>query len=249
MEPTIIFSLAVLNFFLSFLSVIVGGGGLIMVPLLIILGVPPTNAVAITRFYNIGTGGASLFEFNRGGKVNWKIGLPLAVVAVFASIIGANFVLNINESLLKIAIGLIITFILFIMVLNKRIGVDIRQKSTVNKRMLGFILTLFIVIISTMSGGGAGMLMTYVLIFLFGQTFLESMGTRKIITFTALAFSTAFFVLAGVIIYEIAIPLLITGALGGFAGARYAMKKGDRWVRILFMVIAFIMALTLFFQL
>lgn len=245
MEPLTILFLAILNFFLSFLSVIVGGGGLIMVPLLIILGVPPPSAVAMTRFYNVGTGGASLFEFNRGGKVDWKIGMPLAVMAVFASLIGAHFVLNINESLLKITIGIIIIFILSIMMLNKKIGVDVRQKSTANKRVLGFVLTLFIVIISTMSGGGGGTLLTYVLIFLFGQTFLESMGTRKIITFAALTFSAAFFILAGVIIYEIAIPLLITGALGGIAGARYAMKKGDKWVRMLFIIIAFVLALNM----
>ncbi|MCK4531646.1 MAG: sulfite exporter TauE/SafE family protein, partial [Candidatus Aenigmarchaeota archaeon] len=55
----------------------------------------------------------------------------------------------------------------------------------------------------------------------------------------------AFFILSGVIIYEIAVPLLITGALGGWAGAKYAMKKGDKWERVFFIVIAFILALNM----
>lgn len=88
-------------------------------------------------------------------------------------------------------------------------------------------------------------MLSYVLIFLFGQTFLQSMGTRKIVTMTGIIFSAAFFILSGVIIYEIAVPLLITGALGGWAGAKYAMKKGDKWVRVFFIVIAFILALNM----
>ncbi|MEE9323558.1 MAG: sulfite exporter TauE/SafE family protein [Candidatus Aenigmarchaeota archaeon] len=245
MEPLTILLLAILNFFLAFYSVIVGGGGLIMVPLLIALGVPAPNAVAATRFYNIGVGGTSLFEFNRGGKVNWRIGLPLASVAVIASLLGAYMVLSINEVILKTMIAVLIMIVLAVMILNKKIGVESRLQTTSMKKSLGCVLTFFIIIVGTMVGGGGGIMLSYVLIFLFGQTFLQSMGTRKIVTVTGIIFSAAFFVISGVIIYEIAVPLLITGALGGWAGAKYAMKKGDKWAGAFFIVIAFILALNM----
>jgi uncharacterized membrane protein YfcA len=245
MDPLVILFLAILNFFLSFYSVIVGGGGLVMVPLLISLGVPVPNSVAITRFYNIGTGGTSLFEFNRGGKVNWRIGLPLAGVAVIASLLGAYMVLSINEAILKTMIAVLIMIVLAVMILNKKIGVESRSQATSVKKSFGFVLTFFIIIVGTMVGGGGGIMLSYVLIFLFGQTFLQSMGTRKIVTMTGIIFSAAFFIISGVIIYELAVPLLITGALGGWAGAKYAMKKGDKWMRVFFIVIATILALNM----
>jgi uncharacterized membrane protein YfcA len=196
----------------------------------------------------MGTGGTSLFEFNKGGKVNWKIGLPLAGVAVVASLIGAYTVLSINESLLKIIIAFVIMAVLAAIVLNKKIGIESRKPPSHNKTILGFVLTFFIIFVATLAGGGGGIMITYVLLFIFGQTFLQSMGTRKVVTVTAVYFSAIFFMLSGAVIYEIGLPLLLTGALGGWAGSKYAMKKGDKWVRIFFIVVGFILAINILLQ-
>jgi uncharacterized membrane protein YfcA len=249
MDPFTILLLAILNFFLSFFSVIVGGGSLVMVPLLISLGIPAPGSVAIAKFYNMGTGGTSLFEFNKGGKVNWGIGLPLAGVAVVSSLIGAYTVLSINEFILKIIIAFVIMAVLIAIVLNKKIGIESRKLPSPNKTILGLILTFFIIFLATLAGGGGGIMITYVLLFIFGQTFLESMGTRKVVTVTGIFVSAVFFMISGAVIYEIGLPLLLTGALGGWAGSKYAMKKGDRWVRIFFIVVGFILALNILFQL
>ena len=244
---TIIF-LAALNFFLSFYSVIVGGGSLVMVPLLISLGVPAPNSVAIARFYNLGTGFSSLFEFNRGGKVNWKIGLPLATAAVFSSLFASYLVLSIDEGFLKTMIALLILFVLAIMILKKDVGVKVRKERGLAFKFLGFILTFLSIFVFTFVGGGSGIAMSYILIFLFGQTFLESMGTRKIVTLTALIFSAGFFIFAGAVRYEIAFPLLVTGALGGWAGAKYAMRKGDKWVRVFFIAVTLVITINMLLQ-
>lgn len=248
MDPLTIFSLAILNFFLSFFSVIVGGGSLVMVPLLISLGVPAPNSVAVAKFYNMGTGGASLFEFNKKGKVNWRIGLPLASVALVASLTGAYMVLSMNESLLKMIIAFVIMSVLAAIILNKKIGTENRKPPSSNKKILGLIMTFFIIFVATLAGGGGGIMITYVLLFIFGQTFLESMGTRKVVTVTGVFVSAVFFMISGAVIYEIGLPLLVTGALGGWAGSKYAMKKGDKWVRIFFIVVGFALALNILLQ-
>ncbi|UCC91417.1 MAG: sulfite exporter TauE/SafE family protein [Candidatus Aenigmatarchaeota archaeon] len=245
MDPFVILLLAILNFFLSFYSVIVGGGSLFMVPLLIYLGIPAPNSVAISRFYNIGTGTSGLLEFNREGKVNWRIGMPLAVVAMVASLVGAQMVLGINEILLKRIIAVFILLVLLVIVFNKKIGIKMQHRVTMTRKSLGVVMTFFAVMVATIVGGGSGITMTYIMIFLFGQTLLQSMGTRKIVTLTGVTFSAVFFVISGIIIYEIAVPLLITGALGGWVGSKYAIKKGDKWVRIFFIIMVAILALNM----
>jgi len=68
------------------------------------------------------------------------------------------------------------------------------------------------------------------------------MGTRKIISLGGILASSAFFVFSGMVIYEIALPLMVTGALGGWAGARFAMKRGDKWIRVFFIAVVSILA-------
>ncbi|MCK5022632.1 MAG: sulfite exporter TauE/SafE family protein [Candidatus Aenigmarchaeota archaeon] len=250
MDPSIILMLAILNFFLSFYSVIVGGGALVMVPLLVsVFGVPAQSAVAISRFYNVGTGGASLFEFTRGGKVNWRVGSSLAGCAIGGSLVGSFMVLSIDEFILKRMIAILIVAVLVIMLTNRKLGTIEVKKCGYVKNVTGCVMVFFAIMISTMVGGGGGIFISYILILLFGQTFIQSMGTRKVVTIAGLISSTIFFMIAGIIIYEIAIPLLITGAIGGWAGSKFAMKRGDKWIRIFFIVVVFGMAINMFIQL
>ena len=138
-------------------------------------------------------------------------------------------------------------FVLGIMVFNRKIGTKTGNPGKL-KMSIGYALTFLVIFVSTLIGGGSGTMTSYILIFFFGETFIQSMGTRKILAMSGLIFSSIFFIFAGLVLFEIAIPLLITGALGGYMGARFAMKRGEKWVRIFFIAIAFIMALFLFFQ-
>jgi len=43
--------------------------------------------------------------------------------------------------------------------------------------------------------------------------------------------------LKGKIIYSIALPMAVCNAIGGFLGARLAILKGNKFIRIFFLVI------------
>jgi len=246
MEPFTIILLAIITFFASFYSVIVGGGPLLTVPIMVSLGIPAASSVAIARLYSLGVAGSSLFELNRKGKVNWRTGLPLAAVSVFAAFAGASMVVNMNEVVLRQIIAVIIISVLAIMLLKRKIGTEnVVKNPGFLRKSVGLMLTFFGIFISNLAGGGGGTFLSYILIFLFGETFIESMGTRKVVTIASLITATAFFMVSGFVIYEIAIPLLITGTLGGWVGAKYAIKKGDKWVRVFFIVISFILAINM----
>jgi len=55
------------------------------------------------------------------------------------------------------------------------------------------------------------------------------------------------FILAGIINYLFAITLMISSGVGSYLGATYAIKKGEKWVRNLFIIIIAIMAIKLLF--
>jgi uncharacterized membrane protein YfcA len=246
MDPYLILFLAVINFFTAFFGVITGGANLIITPLLISLGVPAPSAVAATRVGNLGTGSVSLFKFHRGGKVLWRVGLPLVVVAISASFIAANIVLTINEVLLQRLIGIVILGILFIFIINKKFGLEERRKSAGGiSKLAGFSLYFFAILVGSIVGGGTGVLGTYILIFFFGLTFLQSSGTRKIAGMASIITGSVVYIAAGVVPYDIVLALLVSGTLGGWAGTHYAIKKGEGWARLLFFIVIFALGLKL----
>ena len=71
-DPTVVLFLFALGLFAAFLDSVVGGGGLIMLPGLLFLGVPPTNALATNKFAGSVGSFTSTVMFYRSGKINLK---------------------------------------------------------------------------------------------------------------------------------------------------------------------------------
>lgn len=154
--------------------------------------------------------------------------------------------LSINEMFLQRLIGLVILGILLFMVLDKGFGLEKRKMSIRRpSRVIGYLLYFLAVLTSSIVGGGGGILTSYILILLFGLTFLQSSGTRKISTLAGTVVSSVVFIMAGVVPYDIAIPLMLSGALGGWAGSHYAIRKGEEWARVLFFIVILALGLKL----
>jgi len=60
--------------------------------------------------------------------------------------------------------------------------------------------------------------------------------------------ATALFMFGGHVYYPLAVPMILANALGGWFGARFYLKKGDKKVKIFFFaVVALLGVKTLFF--
>jgi len=112
---------------------------------------------------------------------------------------------------------------------------------------IGAVLSFFIFTYSGFYGAGAGTFLTYVLILLFRQTFLEGAATRKIAQFISTAMAIVIFAIGGVIHYPLGIALFIGNLIGSYIGAHYSDKIGNIWIKRLFIVIVLIMAVKLLY--
>ena len=120
----------VVSFLSSFIGTNVGGGGLILVPTLIFLGLPPQVAIGTSRIGALASVSTGIFQFHRGGKVDYRIGLPLMFFSIAGSYIGSNTLLTIPTELLEKLLGLCIILILIVVLFQKNYGVHVtRDKS------------------------------------------------------------------------------------------------------------------------
>ena len=68
--------------------------------------------------------------------------------------------------------------------------------------------------------------------------FLRATACAKVVNFGTNAATLVFLVPAGMVSYELAIPLGVAAIGGSFVGARLAMKGGNQWLRRLFLILA-----------
>jgi uncharacterized membrane protein YfcA len=225
---------------------VVGGGNLITIPALIFFGLPPNVAIGTNRLGANGLIISGLYVFNKKGMINYRIGLTMCIQTLLGSFLGANLVLQIDVATLRYAIAIITIVLLFFTLLKPEIGIE-KTKHGIKKHeyLIGAALSFFLGIYAGFFGAATGTFVSYLLILLFGQTFLESAATRKTITLLPSLLATIIFAFAGVINYSLGIALLMGNFIGSYIGAQYSDRIGNVWIKRLFFCVVLMMALKL----
>jgi uncharacterized protein len=230
----------------SFIGTLVGGSSLITIPVLILLGLSPHSAIATDRMGVTGIGIAGLYKFHQKGLVNYRIGLITGIPILVGAFIGANLVLQISPLTLKKIIAVITVSVLALIVLQPKLGIEKTQRPLRTRDFgVGIFLSLLVGIYGGFYGAGAATFVVYILIFVFGQTFLESAGTLKIGSIAMTATATLTFAYHGVIHYPLAIAMFMGSFIGSFTGAHYSDRIGNVWLKRLFIGIVLIVAIKL----
>lgn len=239
-ELLLLFTVTVL---LRIVTVSIGGGGMILIPLLVFLGLSPSEAIASNRlsFLSINT---SLIRYHKNGLVNWRYALLLSIPAFLGGILGGYFVTIIDQELFKKLLAFVILFSLPLLFYNKQIGV---KQFQVTK--LRFFLAMFMMLVAGFMGGlfaSTGIWITYPFLIL-GQTMLQTAGSKKVVgTFIGLS-SFSILLLAGLVYWPYAIANFLGSGVGAWIGSGYAIKAGNNWVKRLFVVLVLASAIKLLF--
>lgn len=237
MDYRAIFIIILANLLAGFIGAQVGGGGLISVPTLLFLGIPATNAIAISKFADIFLNFSGAFQYLKKGKFPIKTVLLFGIICTIGGSVGAALTLNINEATLKQIISILLVFLLLITLFKKKMGLS-DQVYHVPKKHLFYLLPIAFLL--GIYGGAIGIATCTLLAFYFifqGQSFSQSMGMALFISFLIALSSSIIFFYAGSIWFLYAIPQAIASAIGAYFGSKFAIKKGNVWVKWLFIAI------------
>jgi len=224
----------------------VGGGGLLSVPFLIFVGLPPQIAIATNRFGSVGVSIGALAKFLRQQKIVWKYVIPFSAIAVVGGYAGARLLLIVDEALLSRIIGFILLALLPLLFLRRDTGV-VRGQVTKVKKITGYIIYVLTSVWGGFFTAGSGIVNRYAWTHFFGLTMTEVAATGKIPWLLTSLVVSATFIRAGVVHYGYGITLFVGMLVGGYLGAHWAVKKGDVWVKRAFAVFVVISAIQLIF--
>ena len=248
-ESHVILIISAVSFLASWFGTLVGGGGLILVPVMLAFGVPAPIALGSRRFSAISTITTGMVAFHRAKKIDYRFSSSLLVYSLVGSVIGYLIVDSVSEALLKKTIGVIILALALFLLLENRGEVRAAKGKLFRYRhIIGPPVSALSGLLSVIIGGGGGLILSYLIIIVYGQTILESSGNRRLTVLASNVLATTLFIIGGYVNYPLAISMLIANALGGWFGARFYLRRGDEKVKVFFFSIVMLLGVkTLFF--
>ncbi|MEA2003920.1 MAG: TSUP family transporter [archaeon] len=114
--------------FASFIGAIARGGGLVSIPFLIFLGLPPQAAIATNKFGGVGLNLGAAVRFSKENKIIWKTVMPLCLISIIGAYLGANILLDIDQAILSKMVGIVLLLLLPLTLIKKDIGLMIKTQ-------------------------------------------------------------------------------------------------------------------------
>jgi hypothetical protein len=237
-------SLAFFSFVAGFIDSVVGGGGLIQLPALLInlpnTSIPTlfgTNKIAALSGTSI-----SAAQYSKKIKFNYKVLVVIAFWAAIASFLGAKTVSYINVNTLKPLILVILILIAIYTFIKKNLGAIQTKKLSFKKMIIyGSIIGLIIGFYDGFFGPGTGSFLVLAFVVVFGFEFVEASAYSKVINCITNIFALIVFIKQGNYLLELAIIMAICNILGNILGTKLALKKGNTFVRSIFLFIVILM--------
>tara|TARA_Y100000310_G_C20686687_1_gene819459 strand:+ start:1602 stop:2357 length:756 start_codon:yes stop_codon:yes gene_type:complete len=233
----------IIVFFSNFFASIVGGASLLILPAMLILGIPADITVATNRFHRVFATGTSSITYLRKIKVNYKLLFWYCLISIIGGVLGAFIVLSLNESILKLIVSIFLLILGVYFIFNKDLGIK-DSKAKPNK-LVSYIVLFILGVYRTIVGSAAGTFTRAYLIISDKLTFLQSATFGSTIGFAINIFASIVFIFAGIIDYWLAFYMIIVGILGSYLGAKTAMKKGNKFIRRLFLLLVVIISIRL----
>lgn len=233
--------LAVTGLLAGLVDAIAGGGGLISLPMLLSVGVPPALALGTSKFQSSCGTLIAARHYVQTGLVDLRacrLGIGFTLIG---ALLGAWTVQRLDSGALARIIPWLLAAILIYAVFRPQAG----QRNEAPRMadgsfyaMAGLALGFY----DGFFGPGAGSLWTISLILLLGQNFTQATGYTKVMNLTSNVAAFFLFMLAGNVLYGAGLSMAAGQVIGARLGAGLVVKKGARFVRPVFLTIV---ALTL----
>lgn len=250
MDLSTIVLLAVFGFVAAFIDSTVGGGGLISLPALLGLGMPPYLALGTNKLAGTISSATSSYTFIKNGKFDKKLMLILFPVSLIGAYFGAKTVLFVPQEFLKILVVIMMALIFVYTLFNKRFGQDSHYKGLTKFTLgIGIPFTFLIGFYDGFFGPGTGSFFVFLMVLLFGYDFVIAAGNGRILNLASNISALFVFTMEGKVVFMTGLIMGIAMLLGANLGAKMAIKTGVRYVRPLFLVVSITLIVKMVYEL
>lgn len=227
------------GFCAGFVDSIAGGGGLIALPVLLSVGLPPQLALGTNKLQGcFGTLSAS-YNYIRMGKVNLGASRPGIVYTFIGAAAGAWLIQTLDPVFIQPIIPILLLSVFFYTLFARNLGV--RQRAAVMPAHAFFLVFgLALGFYDGFFGPGTGSFWTAALLMLLGCDMTTAAGTTRVMNFTSNIVALAMFVKGHNVLYSAGICMALGQLMGARLGSDMAIRKGARFIRPVFLTVVFL---------
>ncbi len=222
------------GFISAFIDSVVGGGGLISLPALLLVGLPPNIALGTNKVASAMGSLTSTISFMRSGKINFALVKYLFPLSFMGSVFGVIAVQQIPSQFLKPLVVIMLIVVTIYTFTKKDWGNESTYQGTTKKiAYLSAVSALALGFYDGFFGPGTGSFMIFSFLMI-GFDFVVAAGNAKALNFASNIAAVIAFGWIGAIHYQYAIPMGLSMIIGALVGSRVAIKQGAAYVRPLF---------------
>lgn len=243
--------------FAGFVNTVAFGGSLLTLPTLRFLlpfatgmNYPPgsistiangTNRIAIL-FQNF----SAILGFRRKGFSNFRYAIALTIPAVIGAAIGTRLATKTTDKVFDPILAVVMITMLLLTLFNptERLHEKINPSGTRHK-IITTIALFFVGIYGGFIQAGAGLLVIATLRILDGGDLVITNAHKVFIIFFYTILALSIFVMEKQVDWALGLTLATGNATGAWIGSHLAVKMGDKWIKVVLVVVVIVLATNL----
>lgn len=231
-------ALLVASLFAGALDAVGGGGGLVTVPALLAAGLPPHMALGTNKGQSVFGSLAAMFRYSRAGLIDKRAARFAFPLSVLGSIAGVMLALLLPSDVLR-PVVLVLLVVAGVVVALARPAAAPGAPSGSPRRAdaIWAAAALGIGAYDGFFGPGTGTFLILVAVALLHRPMMRATADAKVVNFGSNLAALVVFASRGAVAWNIALPMVGTQLLGGFLGAHLAVRRGDRFIRAVVLVV------------
>ena len=238
--------LIIVGLIVGIINTMAGGGSLLTLPILIFLGLPSSVANGTNRIAIMMTAFSANMGFKSMGISTFPFSAYTGSCALVGSIIGAHIAIDINDELFNKILSVIMILVILIIVFKPKIvSNNLSVRLTGKHLRLSCIVFFFIGIYGGFVNAGIGFIIMLFLHYYNRMNLVRVNATKVVIVlvYTLGAFLT--FVFNDLVNYSYGICLALGTMIGGWNASRFAVKKGEKIIKVFLVISVFIISIKL----
>ncbi len=238
--------LCIAAFFAGIFNTMAAGGSFLMLPLLIMAGLPATVANGTNRISLLAQNTMSVYGFRQKGLFDLKTSVRLMVPALLGSVGGAWMSVRIPDSAFQKIISVLMLVFVVVSVYKERRGNNGKSAARPGP-VVTFVLFFCVGIYGGFIQAGVGLFLIGSIRFATGLDLVKTNSIKVFIIASYTVVAILIFALNGKIDWRVAAVVAVAQGVGGYVGTRIAIQGGEKLVKKLIFAALVIMAVKLFF--
>lgn len=220
----------------GFVDSIAGGGGLLAVPALLAVGLPPHLALGTNKLQSVFGSGTAAWRYGSKGLIPWRRVFPGIVTSLFAAALGAWTVGRLDIPILSKALPFFLTAVWLYVALKRDLG-DRRSASRIRPELFYPAGGTLIGFYDGFLGPGTGSYWTVSQVSLTGMDLKEATAATKPMNFASNLGALVVFFFTGHTVLTVGLLMAAGQVAGAWLGSRLVIRHRPRFIRPFFLVV------------